>query len=303
MSDDIIENVSNEFEHQKKGKGRPKKEAGPIANEEKQNITFIRKEVGVGTVKDVPENVTIDALQNRWKDVFRKYESLGYNSILDAYKNGTGANMINNPFIQNSRVKRINTSPMKLNKEDLGKALSDPESNEEVLRGVSYYLYYTNYVYHRLMELNRDTPKYFYYVNPLYIDNVDKKKLRNDSMLLDKCLKKFNVSETFKTIGSQVNLEGKASYIVRTSYDKKDVNYLLLQKLDSNNVKITGFGSKQRYIISFDFSIFLHAGYSVDQYPEYFRDVWEELLTNGIISIDKKGRKKTEITILKAIEI
>lgn len=65
------------MEEEKRGRGRPKKKATPITNEEQQQITMsssenssvsqaeISREIknGVGAVKDVPEKITLDALQ------------------------------------------------------------------------------------------------------------------------------------------------------------------------------------------------------------------------------------------------
>jgi hypothetical protein len=42
-----------------------------------------------------------------------------------------------------------------------------------------------------------------------------------------------------------VSLEGKSSYLPRTSYDKNDVNFFVMQKLNTDMVKLIGFGSKQ----------------------------------------------------------
>lgn len=174
--------------------------------------------------------------------------------------------------MQNIRLKESNTSPLKLTKEELKNILDNPESNESQLRGFSAYLTYTNYVYKTLIELNRDTAKYFCHYNPLYLEDNNKEKIKGDSEKIDRILKKFNTQLSFKTIASQVYMEGKCSYLLRTSYDKKKVNYFLLQKLNSDNIKITGFGSKQKFVVSFNMAIFLKPSYSIEQYPEFIKD-------------------------------
>ena len=282
-------------------RGRPKKKEATLPNEDKESIVMSEnanasssklKDEGVGTVVSVPDRITSSDIQSRWHDIFKKYSSLGFDSIYENWGKQVGA--LNNPFLQNQRVKQILSNGQKLTKEELKNAMSDPEHNEESLRSVSMGLYYTNFIYQTLIQLNRHTPKYNYYATPLYIKDTEsvKKDLSNDSVMVDKVLKKFNPQLTFKTIATQVYAEGKCSYLVRTSYNSKDVDFLLLQKLNSDMVKITGFGSKQQFIVSFNMAIFLEAAYSVDQYPEFIRQTWEEMMNIGVVVVDKKGRKK-----------
>lgn len=286
---------------EEKKRGRPKKKESVLPNEEIDKVTMAQdaitpsyelKESGVGQVTSVPEKITMDAIQSRWKTVFGKYSSLGFDTIYQSW--GKNSGFLNNPFLQNQRVKQILSNGKKLTKEELRNAMSDPEHSEESLRSVSMGLYYTNFIYQTLVQLNRHTPKYNYYATPLYIkeDGSNKKDLANDSAMVDKILKKFNPQLTLKTIATQVYAEGKCSYLVRTSYSNKDVDFLLLQKLNSDMVKITGFGSKQQFIVSFNMAIFLEPAYSIEQYPEFIRKTWEEMMSLGIVTVDKKGRKK-----------
>lgn len=294
------------MEEEKRGRGRPKKKTTPVTNEEQQQITMsssengsankaeINREIknGVGVVREVPERITLDALQQRWRDVFKNYGSLGFDTLNRAWNDNV--NFLNNPFLQNNRVKQINSPVKKLTKEEMQNAVDNPEYHEDTLRSVSMGLYYTNYIYQNLIQLNRNTPKYNYYATPLYTDgpNFNKEDLRKDSKKVDKILKSFNPQLIFKTIATQVNAQGKCSYLVRTSYNKNDVDFLLLQKLNSEMVKITGFGSKQQFVASFNMSIFLESAYDVSQYPKFIRDTWEEMIKQEIIIEDKKTRRK-----------
>ena len=280
-------------------RGRPKKKEAVLPNEEKENIVMSKKaeatsllENEVGAVRAVPDRVTTQDIQARWHSVFKNYSSLGFDTIYQKW--GQYSNSLSNPFLQNQRVKQILSNGKKLTKEELKTVVSDPEHSEESLRSVSMALYYTNFIYQTLIQLNRHTPKYNYYATPLYVKEGDssKKDLANDSMMVDKILKKFNPQLTLKTIATQVYAEGKCSYLVRTSYSNKDVDFLLLQKLNSDKVKITGFGSKQQFIVSFNMAIFLDPAYSVEQYPEFIRKTWEEMMSIGIVVEDKRGRRK-----------
>lgn len=286
---------------EEKKRGRPKKKESVLPNEEVDKVTMTQdavtpsyelKENGVGNVKSAPNKITLDAIQTRWKTIFGKYGSLGFETIYQTW--GQNSAFANNPFLQNQRVKQILSNGKKLTKEELRLAMSDPEHSEESLRSVSMGLYYTNFIYQTLVQLNRHTPKYNYYATPLYVkdDSSNKKDIANDSMMVDKVLKKFNPQLTLKTIATQVYAEGKCSYLVRTSYSNKDVDFLLLQKLNSDMVKITGFGSKQHFIVSFNMAIFLEPAYSIDQYPEFIRQTWKEMMDLGIVVEDKRGKKK-----------
>ena len=284
-------------EKNKKPVGRPKKKEVVLDNEGKEIITMTKKEIkkstvqqGVGTLQDAPEKITMDDIRARWAQVFRKFGGLGIESISTAW--GNNKFMQNNPFIQNQRIKQINSPAIKLTKEELSEAMGEPEAHEDSLRSVSWGLYYSNYIYQTLLQLNKNTPKYLCYASPLYVDKVSKEDIRSDSVKVDKVLKKFNPQLTFKTIATQVAIEGKCSYLVRTSYNTKDVDFLLLQKLNSNQVKITGLGSKQHFVASFNMVIFLEPGYSVEQYPKFIQDAWADMVNTGIIVEDKRGKKK-----------
>jgi hypothetical protein len=116
---------------EKRGRGRPKKKATPITNEEQQQITMsssdsspvsqaeIHREIknGVGAVREVPNLITLDAIQQRWKDVFKNYGSLGFDTLSTAWN--SNFNALNNPFLQNKRVKQINSPVKKLTKEEM----------------------------------------------------------------------------------------------------------------------------------------------------------------------------------------
>lgn len=269
---------------EEKRRGRPKKKEAVLPNEEVDKIVM--------TEKSNNDKITTEAIKTRWNSIFRNYGSLGFDIIYQKW--GQNSSFLNNPFLQNQRVKQILSNGRKLTKEELRDAMSDPEHNEESLRSVSMGLYYTNFIYQTLIQLNRHTPKYNYYATPLYVknDKTSKKALEDDSAMVDKILKKFNPPLTLKTIATQVYAEGKCSYLVRTSYSNKDVDFLLLQKLNSDMVKITGFGSKQQFIVSFNMAIFLEPAYSIEQYPEFIRKTWQNMMDLGVIVEDKRGRRK-----------
>lgn len=294
----------------KRGRGRPKKNEPVVNNEQvdKVNMESNQKkeskeaqlrelQEGVGKVRDssynsnIDDKITVQAVHNRWQQIFTKYSAIiGFDNVAEMWKKYGGVS--NNPFTQNRRIKQLNTTARDLDKPSLKEALMNPENHEFELRGFSMYLYFTNYIYQTLLQLNRNTPKYFWYATPLYIEAKDKETISNDSKMVDKAMKSFCPSVQLKTIANQVSIEGKCSYLVRLSYNKDKVNFFLLQKLNSDMVKLTGFGSKQQFEASFNMAIFLEPAYDVSMYPKFIRDTWENMLSNGIIITDKKTTKK-----------
>ena len=90
----------------KRKRGRPKKvdTPTPIANEEKEQTimsankpTYQEIKEGVGTVKTVPQNITLDAIQARWRNVFGKYATLGFDSIMEKWSTSS------NPYLSSDK--------------------------------------------------------------------------------------------------------------------------------------------------------------------------------------------------------
>ena len=273
---------------EKKKKGRPKKkepEVSSVENEQSKTINMSSEQVR-------EEKITLSQVQERWQRVFSAYANSDFKTIA---ANWNGAwSQLNNPFLQNARIKQINSPAKKLDQEAVQDALSNPENSEKPLMQLSMWLYYTNYVYNLLIKLNRDTAKYNWYYLPQYVKEADLKKddFKKEAEMVDKAIKSFEPNLTWKTVTTQVSLEGKSSYLTRLSYDKDSVDFWSLQKLNTDMIKMTGFGSRQKFIASFNMMIFLQPAYNVDQYPQFIRDTWAEMLEGGIIIEDKKGNKK-----------
>ena len=276
---------------EKKKRGRPKKaqpELSSVENEEVKSVTMATQNQD----RNIEDKISLAQVQERWQRVFQSYANSDFKTIS---ANWAGAwTQLNNPFLQNSRIKQINSPAKKLDQEEVGNALSNPENSESQLMQLSMWLYYTNFVYNLLIKLNRDTPKYNWYYLPQYVSEEDMKRedFKKEAEMVDKAIKSFEPNLTWKTTTTQVSVEGKCSYLTRLSYDKKDVDFWSLQKLNTNMIKMTGFGSRQKFIASFNMMIFLQPAYDVSQYPKFIRDTWEEMLEGGIVVEDKKGNKK-----------
>ena len=278
---------------EQKRRGRPKKQVEEpiVKNEEKKMVTMTESsDVEQQKYRDI--QISEQMVQQRWASVFKEYADTGYSNIVSAWNQAWS--QLNNPFVQNYRIKQANSKPRKIQQEELQRALVNPENSELTLQSLSMYLYYTNYVYNILVKLNRDTPLYKWYVTPIDAseDDIKTDAFKKESKKVDQIIKKFKPSLTLRTVTTQVSLEGKSSYLPRISYDKDTVNFFVLQKLNPDMVKLTSFGSKQQFGASFNMVIFLQPAYDVSQYPKFIQDAWEEMLATGVVTMDKKGKVK-----------
>ena len=193
----------------KKKRGRPPK-TKEINNEKVEQVKMIAEDNKLHSFEEI---------QSKWVNVLSKYgEQLDVKTVKTAYDYSLA---LQNPFLQNSRIKQATSRAINKEKKEIQDALSNPVNNEQSLREISMNLYYTNYVYNNLLRLNREIPQYYWYVTPQYID---KKDMNNDSFkeevkFVNKIVEKFNPALSFKTINMQVQLEGKATYLIRKSYE------------------------------------------------------------------------------------
>ena len=265
----------------KKKRGRPPK-TKETNNEKTEQIKMISKE-------NEDNFHSLEDIQNKWYQVLNKYGSeLDVKAVKTAYDKTLA---LHNPFLQNSRLKQLTSKAVNKEKKDIQNAMLNPVNSEQSLRETSMNLYFTNYVYNNLLRLNREVPQYFWYVTPQYVEKsqMNKDSFKEEMQFVNKAIEKFNPALSFKTINMQVQLEGKATYLVRKSYEKKKkVNFFLLQKLNSDEVKLTGLGSKQTYITSFNMMLFLNPMYDVSLYPPYIQEIWEEMQETGMITKDEK---------------
>ena len=254
-------------------------------NEEKEKLVMSKSQVSFNDV------------QNKWNEIFVKR---GARSFAESPINsGFFQAYLNNPFLQNSRVKQVSSQPSDKTKDGIKALIQSPQGNEQGLRETSALTYYQNYLYNQLVRLQRDIPEYKIYALPTKKRNVSdytKEDLDEADYVNCEIIDKNNLPLEFKTITTQVNIEGKCTYLVRKSWTKdvkikdRKVNYLKLQKLPSDYVKITGFGSKQYYTVSLNMMIFMMPGWDISFFPPYIGEIWEEMKSNGLIDKDKNGR-------------
>ena len=266
-----------------KKRGRPPKKKDELVELKNENTKEIKME----------QQISIEQPYNRMREIFTRFNSkeFGYNDYLAAM----GASFDNNPFIKNTRLKNINSPITITEKTKLDKAIKNPAEHEELFRGESQSLYFQNYVYSNLLKINREVPQYFNYAIPVDVSEEEckKKEFRKEMRFVNEILRKFNIKKMAKDIAMDIALEGKRSYIFRTSHDnnKETVDFALFQKIPSRWIKYTNVGSTTDYVTSLDFMMFLEPGESLDNYPKSFKKIWEDLICQEIFQETSDGKK------------
>lgn len=268
--------------------GRPKKQPPkePVT-ESSERLEMSKKESAVGV------ETVINSL-NRYYN--RVLGTNGKNYVFDGCSNLQKYN----PFLQNQRLKQLSTQPTSLSRDNLGEILNAPQNAEQPLRGQGWSLSSSQYLYYKILRLAADVPKFKYYKVPELLKSSEygSEKFINEDKFVENWLKTFDVVNTLKKVALDVKREGKPTYILRNcvtrdSKMKKAVAYAKWQKLQSDYVKLTGIG-EHGYIASFNMLIFLNPAICLDQFPDFIRDIWEDMVTKGAISrIDSSSAKKS----------
>ena len=280
----------------KKKRGRPKNLAKEPLNENKPSILMTGQE---------EKPVTVQEVQNLWAGIFSKYAgTTGIETVKSTLSNAYEVN----PFTQNQRLKTLSSLPKNLDKDKIEKAFLNPQDNEQTFRQLGWYISSTTYIYYKMLRLAMDVPIFNYYAYPKYVEkkSMSEDGFKKESQLVHKFLEALNPKVAFKKIAMEVKREGKCSYVYRQSVSKEGkqqkVDFALLQKLPSDYIKYTAIGSDTSLVTSFDFMVFMQPGFSLDQYPSFFTDYYNEMVESGAFNKDKKGKVVIDYDKLSKIE-
>lgn len=267
----MADNVKNGQEPKKRGRP-PKVKPEPVVNEAPERLEMVSKSKALAPIENMMRDLT---------GLYKKALSGGWCGGVDFNQY--------NPFLQNGRLKMLNTRPGTMGREDLTKALKTPGESELGLRAEAWSMSSTQYLYYKILRMAADVPMFKYYLVPELLEKEEYKKddFKNDDKLVDEWLSQFDVKNTLKKTALEVKREGKATYLLRNSIsgtDKnKTVNYAKWQKLPSEYVKLVKIG-EHGYIASFNFMLFLNPAFSVCQYPEFIQEIWNDLVNSGAVS-------------------
>lgn len=266
----MADNVKNGQEPKKRGRP-PKVKPEPVVNEAPERLEMVSK-----------------TQQPVLSDVMRDLTGLYKRTLAGGWCGGVDFNQYN-PFLQNDRLKMLNTRPGTMSREELTSALRAPGESELGLRAEAWSLSSTQYLYYKILRMAADIPMFKYYLVPELLEKTEYRKddFLIDDKLVDEWLEQFDVANTLKKTALEVKREGKATYLLRNSISgegkNKKVNYAKWQKLPSEYVKLVKIG-EHGYIASFNFMLFLNPAFSVCQYPEFIQEIWNDLVNSGAVA-------------------
>ena len=280
--------------------GRPKKEEKkPLVDENAEVLMMVDNSDQTQKQEEKTEQIIhIDDLSEQYRKIFSKYQ----NATNAGYHVTTINNMVSdlqNPFIQNTRLKRLASLPAEYDKTDIIGAIKDPGNNEMMLRSLNNSLSSSNYLYYKILREAADIPSFKHYIVPPLMEKAEeynKEYFKHEQKLVFDWVREFKVQNTFKRIALEVKREGKCAYMLRNSfnYDKKGtagVNYAYLQKMPSDYIKMTYLG-KLGYGASFNMMWFFTPGTNPKQFDPYIQQVWEDMNATGIVIENKKKMKQ-----------
>lgn len=225
--------------------------------------------------------------KSSWREVTSKLSGLAKNyadilpsdSIFSAFSRA-GRWMMNQPQVQNQRVKSVSTLPINYTKDEIGEFLRDPYRNEKPLRQTSEILRYTAYPFYKIIKTYQDMPSYKHYFRPLHLEGEEAKTkdFMREAILVDKFNKVLSPKLTAHKIVGQAMTEGKVFYFPRYRLDKahNQVDYAMLQQLPQDWCQIIGYNNISGYTVSFDMMYFMQEGTSVYAFGDLFEPYLED---------------------------
>ena len=220
-------------------------------------------------------------ITKRVRELSIQYGDMPFNNIVSAFSNAgfgafgiTGRGGMNDPYIQNNRVKHITSSAKKFRKPQVEAMLDDASSHEIELREVEHWLEYPSYPLFHTRTVYQNLLTYHSYVAPYLVDKADSEKNEfwREWKLLEKLRTTFDIKSITHEITGQALQEGKVFYVPRYSVDKahNKVNHAFLQQLPSDWTKIVGYNNVSKYTIAFDLMYFTHYGTCPNQFGDLF---------------------------------
>lgn len=180
--------------------------------------------------------------------------------------------MMNQPQIQNRRIKGISSLPADYTKEDIGEFARSPYLNETPLRQTSEALKWTNYPYFKINKTYQDIGTYRYYAKPLDMtaENAKDPAFAREATLIDKFNREFNPSKKAHEATGKALSMGKVAYFPRYKIDKahNKVLYAFWQQLPEDWITLIGYNNISGYTVSFNMMYFLQPGTDVRSFGE-----------------------------------
>lgn len=235
----------------------------------------------------------------KFRELSAKYGGMSAESLIGAFRQAGGFGLGNmytpNPYVQNRRIKGIETRPANYTKEEVAGFVKNPDNSERELRAVEKGLEYFSYPMLHIRTVYQNLLTYHSYVAPNLTDREDAKRdeLWREWKLLEKLRQKINPKDKCHEFCGLALQSGKIFVTPRISVDKahNKVNYAFLQQLPSDWVKIVGYNNVSKYTVAFNLMYFCQIGTDVRQFGDllepYLDDFFAAVYPKPMISGDK----------------
>lgn len=279
--------------------GRPKTVKKEPLIDEDAEVLMMTDDSDHSKTQTPDQIIHMDDLSAKYKEIFSKYTGAAKNTGFHVNTWNAAISELQNPFVQNTRLKRLVSLPAEYDKEDLIAAIKDPGNHETLLRSAVGSLASSNYLFYKILRGAGDIPSFKHYIAPPLLEKADeytKDKYKHERKIVRDWVKEFGVENTFNRIAIEVAKEGKAAYMLRNSFSYDDkgidgVNYAYLQKMPSDYIKLTYLG-KLGYGASFNMMWFFTPGTNPKQFDPYIQQVWEDMNKSGVVIETKKKMKQ-----------
>lgn len=199
------------------------------------------------------------------------------------------------PYIQNRRIKSINSTPAEYSDTQIAEMTANPIDNEQELRKTEKFLEGTTPL-GEIRKVYQDIPLYYNYAYPTGADGKEfrKEDFEVDERLIDKIISKLNAQSVGREITGQALQEGKVFRWLRSNITetventtsnkdtnktirkKFNVNYFNLTPLPSDWVKIVAFNDMSKYTVAFNLMYLKQSGVNPYDYIELFAPYLED---------------------------
>lgn len=204
----------------------------------------------------------------KFRELSAQYGNMNPTSLLSAFQAAGGFGLGNmytaNPYVQNRRIKAIETRPANYTKEQVADFLRNPDNSERELRAVEKGLEYLSYPMLHIRTVYQNLLTYHSYVAPNLTDREDAKRddFWREWKLLEKLRQVVNPKDKCHEFCGLALQSGKIFVTPRISVDKahNGVNYAFLQQLPSDWVKIVGYNNVSKYTVAFNLMYFCQFG-------------------------------------------
>lgn len=225
------------------------------------------------------DTLTWEALSQKFNQIATTYANIPYDQMMTAFTNAN-LQMMNEPHIQNSRIKSISSLPVNYNKEEIGEFLRAAYENERPLRQTAETLAWTVYPFYKIAKTYADIPTYHHYTKPINLEGEEAKtkEFKREALLLDKFCREINPEKTAHEIVGKAMKQGKVFYVPRYDVDKthNKVNSAFLQQLPEDWCMLIGNNNISGWTVSFNLMYFLNPGTSTLAYGDLFTPYLED---------------------------